>query len=90
VTHLVDTELGWIDRRTTMNRTCRGCGCTDMRACPGGCGWVLLDIDQPAGICNQCAEACGWDPVAMATAGFNDGFPESYFTPEALLPAELR
>ncbi len=25
-------------------RTCRGCGCTDDRACPGGCSWVLMDF----------------------------------------------
>lgn len=23
---------------------CRGCGCTNERACPGGCSWVLLDL----------------------------------------------
>lgn len=29
---------------------CIGCGCTDDRACPGGCSWA-----QP-GICSQCVE----------------------------------
>lgn len=28
---------------------CRVCGCTDARACPGGCGWV-----EP-GLCSSCA-----------------------------------
>jgi hypothetical protein len=30
-------------------RICRGCGCTDDRACPGGCSWVLLDFDYQPG-----------------------------------------
>lgn len=25
-------------------RTCRVCGCTDERACPGGCWWVEADL----------------------------------------------
>jgi hypothetical protein len=25
-------------------RTCRACGCTDSRACPGGCHWVAPDL----------------------------------------------
>jgi hypothetical protein len=34
---------------------CRGCGCTDDRACPGGCFWVAGDLcsscvaDEPGG-----------------------------------------
>ncbi len=31
-------------------RTCRVCGCTDSRACPGGCYWVQEDL------CSRCAE----------------------------------
>lgn len=30
-------------------RTCRACGCTDMRACEGGCWWVAQDL------CSACA-----------------------------------
>lgn len=30
-------------------RTCRGCGCTDTYACPGGCAWVDRDL------CSRCA-----------------------------------
>lgn len=26
------------------DRTCRYCGCTDDRACPGGCAWVAPDV----------------------------------------------
>lgn len=29
--------------------TCRVCGCTDDRACPGGCYWVEEDL------CSECA-----------------------------------
>lgn len=31
-------------------RRCRVCGCTDGRACNGGCSWVAPDID----LCNRC------------------------------------
>lgn len=30
---------------------CRVCGCTDDRACPGGCSWVEPDL------CSACVEA---------------------------------
>lgn len=30
-------------------RRCRGCGCTDARACAGGCYWVGDDL------CSRCA-----------------------------------
>jgi hypothetical protein len=30
-------------------RTCRECGCTDVRGCPGGCHWVGPDL------CSECA-----------------------------------
>ena len=30
-------------------RACRVCGCTDDRACPGGCWWVDTDL------CSSCA-----------------------------------
>lgn len=30
-------------------RVCRGCGCTDAMACPGGCSWVEDDL------CSRCA-----------------------------------
>jgi len=33
-------------------RTCKICGCTDNRACPGGCEWILDDVD----ICSGCWE----------------------------------
>jgi hypothetical protein len=32
-------------------RACRVCGCTDARACPGGCYWIAEDL------CSACAPA---------------------------------
>jgi hypothetical protein len=32
-----------------MTRTCRSCGCTPARACPGGCYWLEEDL------CSSCA-----------------------------------
>ena len=41
-------------------QTCRGCGCTDDNACPGGCFWVEDDL------CSAC------DPDARAALGLDD------------------
>jgi hypothetical protein len=41
--------------------TCRACGCTDARACPGGCSWVEPDL------CSNCATAMA-QLTAMADA----------------------
>jgi predicted esterase len=42
------------------DRSCRICGCTELKACPGGCWWVLPDV------CSTCARhqlaAAGLDP----------------------------
>lgn len=32
-----------------VNWQCRRCGCTDARACPGGCSWVEKNL------CSRCA-----------------------------------
>lgn len=34
-------------------RTCVFCGCTDERACPGGCVWMDKDPEQPE-VCSTC------------------------------------
>lgn len=31
---------------------CVGCGCTDLRACPGGCFWT----DEFRNLCTKCVE----------------------------------
>lgn len=56
-------------------RMCRGCGCTDSRACvtPGGpCAWVLLDVAAPTGVCSACAAELEWNPAALAMVGTED------------------
>ena len=35
--------------------TCVECGCTDDRACPGGCHWVNVDRSAGTGLCSACA-----------------------------------
>lgn len=45
-------ELALSPERTIIDgrqRVCRGCGCTDARACPGGCYWAA------PGLCSRCA-----------------------------------
>lgn len=59
-------------------RTCRGCSCTDRHACPGGCAWVLLDIESPTGICSTCAHGLRWDPQEMALIWEIDITPEAF------------
>lgn len=51
---------------TLIPRVCRGCGCSDLHACPGGCYWVLFDIETPSGVCSECARDMEWDPLVMA------------------------
>lgn len=44
---LVAALLIWqtvLDRRRDKTRSCRVCGCTDDRACPGGCLWADEDL----------------------------------------------
>lgn len=57
---------------------CRGCGCTDAQACPGGCAWV----EDPAGtgeLCSAClirmwnGEALPLDRWADAVASAGKG-----------------
>lgn len=38
-------------------RTCVVCGCTDSRACAGGCSWVETHPATPTGVCSTCAGA---------------------------------
>lgn len=80
-------------------RVCRGCGCTDNRACRGGCTWVLLDVDSPSGICSTCAETFQWHPALLATIGFDDeaagellgalGYEVDYARRKVSSPAEV-
>ena len=39
-------------------RKCRDCGCTDDRACPGGCWWTDLDLVGFRGgpLCSSCED----------------------------------
>lgn len=34
---------------------CRGCGCDDLHACPGGCAWAEVDRERGTGLCSRCA-----------------------------------
>lgn len=36
---------------------CEGCGCTESRACPGGCSWDTDFLEQGRYVCNRCAPA---------------------------------
>lgn len=35
-------------------RACCYCGCTDSKACKGGCSWIIKHKFTPTGICSAC------------------------------------
>lgn len=35
-------------------RTCVHCGCTDDKACKGGCCWIVQHRATATGVCSQC------------------------------------
>ncbi|MCU0770858.1 MAG: hypothetical protein MUE94_03680 [Verrucomicrobia bacterium] len=35
-------------------RRCVYCGCTDSKACVGGCSWVQIHEHTHTGVCSQC------------------------------------
>ena len=41
--------MGCISKKIPKVRRCRLCGCTEARACPGGCYWFEPDL------CSRCA-----------------------------------
>lgn len=51
-------------RFEAIERTCRGCSCTDSQACKGGCWWVEADL------CSRCAEQL-YDPRSAGTEAGN-------------------
>jgi hypothetical protein len=40
-----------------VDRACRTCGCTDARACPGGCSWVEADL------CSACVPVLAYPRI---------------------------
>lgn len=38
----------------TAVRVCVHCGCTDSRACMGGCTWMIKHQATNTGVCSQC------------------------------------
>lgn len=56
----------WLYSRHMMKeRVCRYCGCTDARACPGGCWWVSEDE------CSACVVASAPDEAKAAATESN-------------------
>lgn len=36
---------------------CVRCGCSDDRACDGGCSWLAVDRGKGIGVCSRCAKS---------------------------------
>lgn len=57
----------------SVERTCRGCGCTDSYACVDdageACAWILLDLFTPTGVCSCCADALDYQQEFLALVG---------------------
>lgn len=51
----------WLGRGTSLGRTCRVCGCTDRRACPGGCWWAAVPGRPLCTRCAACTPETVWD-----------------------------
>lgn len=45
--------------------TCVYCGCTDSRACAGGCSWIELHRHTPTGICSNCIPRASAKAIAV-------------------------
>lgn len=45
---------GPLDVDVSRPATCTSCGCTDARACRGGCWWIQLDRENRTGLCSSC------------------------------------
>jgi hypothetical protein len=56
------------DAEAAGETVCRGCGCTDSYACPGGCTWVP-DPEMLGDLCSACAPAISTDPTARGEGG---------------------
>lgn len=37
--------------------SCTNCGCTDLRACPGGCSWLGVNHRDGTGVCSRCPKS---------------------------------
>lgn len=44
----LNTEQQWREKESPKEQTCLICGCTDSKACEGGCSWAI------PGICSKC------------------------------------
>lgn len=59
------------DRTKGIKLVCKQCGCTDDRACPGGCAWYSKDPP----LCTACYVANAMAPAdAMRSAARKAGF----------------
>lgn len=68
----------------TVERTCRVCGCTDLRACPGGCAWAGPDL------CTNCTDVQPVPPTSWGTplvALCSDGTPVHDFQGQDTCPS---
>ena len=52
------TAAAKVPRSRNAARACRVCGCTNFRACPGGCFWVQADL------CSACSTMTAAIPAA--------------------------
>jgi transcription elongation factor Elf1 len=39
-----------------LEAVCVGCGCSDLRACAGGCSWLAVNRDDGTGVCSNCGK----------------------------------
>lgn len=51
---------------------CVGCGCTESRACAGGCWWLVSSTQSRSGVCSNCEDQL---PAWLAGGGAEQATP---------------
>ena len=75
--------------------TCTNCGCTDLRACPGGCSWLGVNHEDGTGVCSNCPKALtAWRAQQVeaeldAEAAAEYGDDDDDLPPDAAVGAQL-
>lgn len=52
--HRVSAAIRRAMRRAAQGGPCLKCGCTETRACPGGCGWSVTHLKKGELVCTSC------------------------------------
>lgn len=69
-------QIEQAENREQTEQTCRICGCTDSKACEGGCSWVL------PGICSKCVTREVPKCIELLVETIVQSHPDDYYIGE--------